>query len=203
MNRKVALLIDGGHLSVLAKKDGHRCDAPFIERMAKNCIDPDEELFRVLYYDCAQYTGSQKLPVSGRLHEFKGGDGLLQDLERRDLFAVRRGILKFRGWEPKSVPFGKIPGDEDFRPRFEQKGVDMRIGLDIASLSATRVVERIILVTGDTDFVPALKHARRAGLQAVLIEVPGHKLSYELLCHSDFKRPRTWPSAANNAQKSP
>ena len=66
----------------------------------------------------------------------------------------------------------------------------MRIGLDIAAYADTHAVDRIILVSGDTDCVPALKYGRRAGLQAVLIEpqVTGVKLLPELLSHADFKR---------------
>ena len=40
---------------------------------------------------------------------------------------------------------------------FEQKGVDMRIGIDVATLALKKIVERIILFSGDTDMIPALK----------------------------------------------
>ena len=49
-----------------------------------------------------------------------------------------------------------------------QKGVDMRIGLDIASLTLKRLAKTIILIAGDSDFVPAAKLARREGLQFIL-----------------------------------
>jgi uncharacterized LabA/DUF88 family protein len=49
-----------------------------------------------------------------------------------------------------------------------QKGVDMRIGLDIASITLKRLASTIILVAGDADFVPAAKLARREGLQFIL-----------------------------------
>ncbi len=38
-----------------------------------------------------------------------------------------------------------------------QKGVDMKIGLDIASLAYKKLVSKIILIAGDSDFVPASK----------------------------------------------
>lgn len=84
--------------------------------------------------------------------------------------------------------------DADFDAKFEQKGVDMRIGLDMASLSATRSVELIALVTNDTDCIPAMKHARRAGLQVALVAVPGYSPAPELLEHSDFRRNIAWPA---------
>jgi uncharacterized LabA/DUF88 family protein len=108
---------------------------------------------------------------------------------------VRRGILKFRGFKPQKTPVPPTTPltDADFVPIFEQKGVDMRIGLDIAAYSTSHAVDRIILVSADTDCVPALKYGRRAGLQTVLIQPPTMKLAPELLAHADFKRAVTIP----------
>ena len=58
--------------------------------------------------------------------------------------------------------------DEDFRLDFRQKGVDMRIGLDIASLAYKGQINQLVLISGDSDFVPAAKLARREGIDFVL-----------------------------------
>ena len=50
----------------------------------------------------------------------------------------------------------------------KQKGVDMRIGIDIASMTLKRQVDTIVLVSGDSDFVPAGKLARREGVELIL-----------------------------------
>lgn len=44
----------------------------------------------------------------------------------------------------------------------------MRIGLDIAALAERRLVNQIIMISGDSDFVPAAKHARRSGIDFIL-----------------------------------
>ena len=44
----------------------------------------------------------------------------------------------------------------------------MRIGVDIASVTFKRQVDQIILISGDSDFVPAAKLARREGIDFVL-----------------------------------
>lgn len=44
----------------------------------------------------------------------------------------------------------------------------MRIGLDIASLAERQTVNQIVMITGDSDFVPAAKHARREGIDFIL-----------------------------------
>ena len=56
----------------------------------------------------------------------------------------------------------------DVRLGLRQKGVDMRIGLDISTLTLKKQVDTIILVTGDSDFVPAAKLARREGVEFLL-----------------------------------
>lgn len=72
----------------------------------------------------------------------------------------------------KDILSGKRSIDElserDFEISFNQKGVDMRIGLDIASLSYKKQVNQIILIAGDSDFVPAAKLARREGIDFIL-----------------------------------
>ena len=194
---KTAVLIDGGHVRALARVAKHTYTPDFIEKVAHACVQADEALLRILYYDCALFSGTVKLPVSGNDHKFDASDHWLRDLAAKDLFAVRRGVLKFRGWKPKKTPVQ--PGtltDDDFSPDFEQKGVDMRIGLDMATFSEQRSVERIILVSGDTDCVPAMKHARKAGLQIVLIRFPNGRDTPELLWHSDFHRQVAWPAKA-------
>lgn len=191
---RIATLIDGGHLRVLTKMAGHKYDPDYIEKIGLASPEKDETLLRILYYDCAPYVGTAKLPVSGNKHEFKGSDQWLKNLAARNLFAVRRGELKFRGYKPVSIPFPARPlTDADFRPDFEQKGVDMRIGLDIATFARSGAVDRIAIITNDTDCIPAMKHARIAGLQVVLVTLPNSRPAPELLWHADFERRIAWP----------
>ncbi|MGL4395615.1 MAG: NYN domain-containing protein [Hyphomicrobium sp.] len=192
---RTAILIDGGHLRVLAKKGNQPYTPDYVEKVALACPAKGEVVYRVLYYDCPYYSGKTKLPVSGAPHEFKGSDNWLRQMAAKDLFAVRRGQLKFRGWKPKSIPVSAQGlTDADFSPDFEQKGVDMRIGLDIANFCETKAATRIVLITNDTDFIPAMKYGRIAGLQVVLVTFPGASVASELLSHADFKREIQWPT---------
>ena len=202
---KVALLIDGGHLREVAKGAGHQYTPDYIEAFPKKCIDKNEELLRVLYYDAPLYRGDQQRPVTGTNVKFKANDEWLNDLASRNLFAVRRGHLAFRGWKLRSVPTsGKPLSDDDFAPNFEQKGVDMRIGLDIATLSQERRIDRIILVSADADMIPAMKHARKVGVQIVAIQLPGpnaQPLNRRFLAHVDIKRTVELPNANKPSRK--
>lgn len=167
----------------------------FIEAVAHASVASDESLIRILYYDCAPYSGRLRLPVSGARADFQSSDEWLKALSAKPYFAVRLGTLKFRGFQLKKIPASMRRGltDDDFKPRFEQKGVDMRLGLDIASYATNRSVDRIVLVSGDTDCLPAMKMARIAGLQVVLARFPQQRLARELLWHSDFERNVQWP----------
>ncbi|WP_243771841.1 NYN domain-containing protein [Burkholderia sp. D-99] len=57
---------------------------------------------------------------------------------------------------------------EDVTVDVRQKGVDMRIGVDVSSLAFKKQVDQIVLIAGDADFVPAAKQARREGIDFIL-----------------------------------
>lgn len=112
-----------------------------------------------------------------------------------DYFAVRKGKLQFRGWERTGNTkrqAQQAAADDDFKPVFEQKGVDIRIGLDIATIAQSKYADRIIIVTADTDLLPAMKHARIAGMQVCWVRLPGFKATH-MLPHVDITREVSWP----------
>lgn len=197
MANKIVVMLDGGHLRVHAKKAGKNFDPDYIEKIGLASSIATETIHRIMYYDCAPFVGSAIQPVSGTRRTFGGSDEWLKRLSYKDLFSVRLGVLKFRGFvlNDNKIPYtpGQPLTDADFHPDFEQKGVDMRIGIDMANVSSNRSVDLIALATNDTDCIPAMKHARRSGLQVALITVPGYQPVPELLAHSDFRRNITWP----------
>ena len=154
------------------------------------------DILRIYYYDCPPYDGEVKKVISKEklnlknTERYKKNKALLQELKRTDLFSVREGSLSYRGWKLKKSSIKKIRNqnsleDDDFSIDFSQKGVDIKIGLDIAWISLERIAERIILVTGDSDFIPAMKFARRNGIQ-VMLSTLAHGVKDELKDHSDF-----------------
>jgi uncharacterized LabA/DUF88 family protein len=108
--------------------------------------------------------------------------------------ALRLGRLNedFSAWRPRpeavkrwlASPATFAPDDQDFEINSIQKGVDMRLGLDVASMAFKRQVDQIILVAGDADFVPAVKLARREGIDVVLDPMWG-QAAEDLLQHVD------------------
>ena len=63
----------------------------------------------------------------------------------------------------------------------------MRIGLDISSLAYKHQVDQIVLISGDSDFVPAAKLARREGIDFILDPL-GAPIKPDLMEHIDGLR---------------
>ena len=195
--KRVIIQIDGGYLRAQARRDGYDYSVDFIEDFAHALLGKTEDLIRVLYYDCRPYQGEATQPVSGNSYTFKSGGGWLDELASRDYFAVRTGVLKFRGWKPKILPLSvNAITDLDFRPDFEQKGLDLQVALDIANIINTRAADRLVLVSADTDLIPALDLARQSGLQLVGVDFPNSPLHGEILSHFDLVREIDWPKDA-------
>jgi uncharacterized LabA/DUF88 family protein len=84
-----------------------------------------------------------------------------------------------------------------------QKGVDMRIGLDITTMTLKRQVDTIVLVTGDSDFIPAAKVARREGVEFIL-DPMWQSVEDDLLEHVDgLTSSLDAPNGANNLTVTP
>jgi uncharacterized LabA/DUF88 family protein len=115
---------------------------------------------------------------------------LLQELEKAPDFALRLGETDVNGWQVGYSALRQLVRTprplkaDDLVPAITQKGVDLRIGLDIARLALTHAVETIVVVTADSDLVPAFKFARREGLRVVLCHL-GHRIKRELFVHAD------------------
>ena len=204
--KKTALLIDGGWFSkglgkILSLPNGWPSAAQVIKN-AKAALEKDEELFRIFYYDCEPFDREVTNPVNGSKIDYKAMPAysarkqFFFDLGQTAFVALRRGQLKARGWEfgdayRQALMSGGAPAaptPRDVYPNFEQKGVDMRIGIDVATLSLKKVVERIILFSGDTDMIPALKLARREGLQVFVVKLDPWSLKHDLIEDSDGVR---------------
>ena len=106
-------------------------------------------------------------------------------------FALRSGETAVNGWSLGSSALKSMTANpralvaRDLIPNIEQKGVDLRIGLDIARLSLCKMVDIIVVVTGDSDMVPAFKFARREGVR-VYLDHMGHGVKRDLKAHCDF-----------------
>ncbi|MBK3820790.1 NYN domain-containing protein [Paraburkholderia aspalathi] len=161
---------NGGGQDVLAERQHVRQDR--------------RELYRIFFYDCPPLDKKMHNPISKQAVDFsKSAEAafrlqLHEHLRGMRKVALRLGHLSaFTQWtiKPEKVSLllsGKIQMTDltanDAVVDFRQKGVDMRIGLDVSSLAFKKQVDQIVLIAGDADFVPAAKQARREGIDFVL-----------------------------------
>ncbi len=205
--KKAAVLLDLGFVlhKLRTSLSNRYPTASEVRDFALRCVLPDEELFRIYCYHCHPYEGKEIHPFTRSIVDFGASSSfrmmsrLMKDLAVLDNIALRSGELSFDGWLVRDVAVlqmlrtGRSLLGTDFQPDLKQKHVDMKIGLDIAWLASKRIVERIVLVTADSDFVPAMKFARREGVQVVLVTM-GHTLvKRELKVHADELRSVVYP----------
>lgn len=142
------------------------------------------ELYRIFFYDCPPLTNKHHNPITHQLIDFSKSKEALFRTELHNRLRCKRKLALRLGHLSKDVKWtikpdkialllkGKIQvadlTAEDVRIDTKQKGVDMRIGVDVASLSFKKQVDQIVLMAGDADFVPAAKMARREGIDFIL-----------------------------------
>ena len=156
------------HLNIQENKQGYRSD-----------------LYRIFYYDCSPISKKvyhpflKKTVDLSKTDTFKWTNTFISELKKKRKVAIRLGELS-----ESSAKYILSPDitkklfnaevsieditEEDFIFRANQKGVDMKIGLDIASLAYKKQVDQIILISGDSDFISAAKLARREGIDFIL-----------------------------------
>ena len=209
--KKTAILVDGAFYNKRAqylfgsKSPKERADELItycMRHLSKN--ERKSELYRIFYYDCMPLDKKVFHPFTGRTVDLgktdqkKWMEEFFVELAAKRKVAIRRGELLessanytlkqdvvkklFRG----DIKFEEIK-ESDFYLDVKQKGVDMKIGLDISSLAYKRQVDQIILIAGDSDFVPAAKHARREGIDFIL-DPMWHTIKESLNEHIDGLR---------------
>ncbi|MGQ4879219.1 NYN domain-containing protein [Billgrantia sp. LNSP4103-1] len=142
------------------------------------------DLYRIFFYDCPPLVKKMHNPITKKAIDFsKTNEAQFRSelhaalLSKRKL-AVRLGHLSEDAqWTIKPQVIRKLLkgqtkfedlNEHDIQVDTRQKGVDMRIGVDVTSLTLKKQVDQIVLIAGDADFVPAAKIARREGIDFVL-----------------------------------
>ena len=213
---KTAILVDGGFYRTRAKAiAGNKTPRERADELERYCLDhlhdkyEKRSLYRIFYYDCEPVEKGVNVynPLTKRsenLGESENGKWMkefLAELMHRRKFALRLGRLGTTGSSAisynlkpeitKALLNGTKTVDQltqkDFKLNLSQKGVDMRIGVDISSIAFKKQVDQIILIAGDSDFVPAAKQARREGIDFVL-DPMGNHIAEDLFEHIDGVR---------------
>ncbi|GAA8039619.1 NYN domain-containing protein [Helicobacter pylori] len=163
----------------------------------------DEELYRIFFYDCKPLDKKVHYPYTqtpldlSKSSTYKERKELHGHLISKPCLALRLGYLDANNarWvihnkeKEKKLFKGEIYitdfTNDDLIYHAKQKGVDIKIGLDIATLALKKLVQKIVLISGDSDFVPAAKLARVEGIIFTLNPM-GNPIREDLEEHIDY-----------------
>ena len=199
-----AILLDGGFLTkkLYSRLKRHATAddiVDFCNKLQELPSVADYELLRIYYYDAPPSSETVIKPVSRikmnltTTDRFRLSQSLYDQLVIKPHFALRMGETRLspHRWAIKPETGKELVNaprqlkDDDFRLELSQKGVDMRVGLDMARLALRETVRAVVVVTGDSDFIPAFKFVRREGVKVIFAPM-GHNVRPELRAHADI-----------------
>lgn len=192
LTRKTAILVDGGYYRVRSRDLwGNKSASDRASELYQYCMlhisEPAEprDLYRIFYYDCPPMTKTIRHPLTKNDIDYSSMSGtrwsndFFRQLVEKRKVALRMGELaeSTASFVLKETALNDLLSgaktvstltETDFRIDVKQKGVDMRIGLDVASLAQNKIVDQIVLIAGDSDFLPVVKMARKSGIDVLL-----------------------------------
>jgi uncharacterized LabA/DUF88 family protein len=145
---RVAIFIDGGYVEKILERAfaGTRID---YGRLVAE-LGGGRDLLRAYYYTCPPHEGDPPSPEE--IVRKSRADRFFGALRRLPRFEVRLGRLERR----TCAHCGTV----DFR----QKRADLMLGVDLVNLGARQQISGAVLVTGDSDLVPAVQVAKDSGI---------------------------------------
>lgn len=148
MANRIAIFIDGAYLDYVLKEEFN--DARIDYQALSKCLAGESDILRTYYYHCLPYQGNP--PSQEERDRYSDMRSFFTALDRLPRFTVRQGRLAYRG------------RDQSGQPKYEQKRVDILLGVDLVQLAAKQAIQEAILVAGDSDFIPAVIAAKSEGV---------------------------------------
>lgn len=207
LKARFAILLDGGFVTKKLHGRNSESENPFVTaddvvaettRLAQLPQISGYELMRIYFYDAYPSDQTVPRPISQEPYElakterFRRAQALYDGLVLKPYFSLRMGETSIapHPWRIKPrvqrelIRSRRELTDRDFDLDIEQKGVDLRIGLDMARLALRETVRAVVVVSGDSDLVPAFKFVRREGV-TVILDTLGHNVKRSLREHAD------------------
>ncbi len=147
MAGRVAIFIDGGYLDKLLRTEFRQSRIDY--QLLSEKLAAGSDILRTYYYHCPVYQSDP--PTQEERERYAAQRRFFDMLERLPRYMVRLGRLARRV-------------DETGKARFEQKRVDILLGVDMVLLAAKQTIQEAVLLAGDSDFIPAVAVARSEGV---------------------------------------
>lgn len=160
---RLAIFIDGGYIDKISwdefgvRPDFDKLRQEIVAAVRARTADPID-LLRTFYYHCPPYQSNP--PTREEADRFARSRSFYQALRRLGSFEVREGRLAHRGYDGAGNPI------------FQQKRVDLLLGLDFALLAGKNQITHAALLTGDSDLIPAVIVAKQEGVSVWHIHGP-------------------------------
>lgn len=147
-----AVFIDGAYFSKVLRDEFGSPRIDF-KKLADRMVG-ENELFRAYYYNCMPYQSGE--PTAPEQQRYARARTFYDALDRLARFEVRLGRLAFRG------------PDSNGNPVYQQKRVDIMLAVDLVLLAAKQRIAAACILTGDSDFIPAVQVAKSEGVNVHL-----------------------------------
>jgi len=142
LKRRAVVFIDGGYLNNILKYDFHGQRIDY--HIFSDLLVGEEERLRTYYYNCMPFVPDS--PTPEQRNEYQKMERFIYTIQNLPRFDVRLGVLQKQGDE------------------LVQKMVDVMIAVDLVRLTFGGKMDTAILLTGDSDFIPAIEVAKDAGV---------------------------------------
>lgn len=174
---RLAIYIDGGYIAKLGASfrtwvDFEKLSARIRDGVAADTPEP-LDVVRTYFYDCLPYQHDPPTPEEAQ--RFGQRRRFFAALRKLPRFAVREGRLMYRGDDAEGLPI------------FQQKRIDLMIGLDFALLAAKHQITHAAIVTGDSDLLPAVEVAQQEGVVVCLVHGPSSTYASDLWEMADHR----------------
>lgn len=159
---KSTIFIDAGYVGKYCKTKHIKID------YAKLISNPSNStMIDAFYYNCMPIVSDP--PTIDEKKRYTNVQRFHRMLENHANMKVKLGRLQ-KVWDNDCNKF-----------QFNQKGVDMKIGVDIVQLSIQKKTDKIILIASDSDFVYAIEKAKEVGIKTILAYFPKFAINNSLL----------------------
>ena len=166
---KSSIFIDAAYVGKYCKKKHIQLDyAKLVSELSNST-----SLIDTFYYNCMPIVSNP--PTSQEQTKYRNVQRFHVMLERHANMKIKLGRLQ------------KVWDDDCNRFNYNQKGVDMQIGVDIVQQSMQKKIDKVILLASDSDFVYAIQKAKEAGVKTSLAYFPSFAINDSLLDAVDEK----------------
>ena len=155
--KRVAILIDGNNFYKGCQLNFDRTDVDFSKLGRKLCNEVDGELLRMYYYNAHV---SKSIDPLGYQRQQKFFD----NLRATPFITLKLGHLVYH-----RIKADHSPSSQYFPT---EKGIDVQIAVDMIRLAMLKACEEIILVSGDSDYIYAVRFVKDLGCNVFVASFP-------------------------------